>query len=340
MTSLFIRAYKFGRGLTIVMSAYSFGHMSGLALYAADPRKTEKEMAMKVLQASGASGMCSRSSKEVSYVSHVGGRIIEGAKAFVRAKIAELDFIESALKQPFTAQVRRSEQVYSRMTIPQQGRVPADVDKMELNFEAERQFWHQTLNKLKGDWHFIVASEPNTTINAFITDVCPRRVFVLGGILRTAKLNPDELAVCLAHELSHIILEHGREKGYLGVGLNALSLGILIAFPELSLAADQMILQLAKLISNQYSRDCETEADELGVAIASTACYDVKRGANLFAKLGELETGENEVLWFRTHPKSSDRLHHAKEIFVQPSVCSHWEKDFEAATLAKQLSIA
>lgn len=338
MTSMFTRAYKAGRGLTIVASAYTFGHTSGLAEYARDPRKTEKEMAMKVLKASGASGMCNRSSHEVVYVSHVGRKIIAGAIAFARAKLAEMDFIESALKQPLLTQVRRSEQVYSRVSIPQQGRVPMDVDKMELNFEAEREFWHKTLNKLKGDWHFIVAAEPDTAINAFITDICPRRVFVLGGILRTAKLNPDELAVCLAHEISHVILEHGTERGYLDVGLNALSLSVLIAFPELSIGADQLIIQVAKLISNQYSRECEQAADELGVAIASTACYDVKRGANLFAKLGELETGE-EVLWLRTHPRAIDRLHHAKEI-VPTSVCSRWEKDFEAASLAKHLSIA
>jgi len=62
---------------------------------------------------------------------------------------------------------------------------------------------------MKGDWHYIVTTAPD--VNAFVTDLCPHRIFVHEGLLKECTPTDDELALILGHEISHLIYGHSEE---------------------------------------------------------------------------------------------------------------------------------
>ena len=326
------RLYRTGRALGIVGGAYSVGYQSGLATYAADPRHVDAEMTKQVLASAGATnGPLSRTSPETRYVESVGNRILAAARAHCQSKLVELDVIE-----------RRSDaspkSVYSRVSQPE----PTVGGMGTYNLDEERAFWAANLAKLEGDWQFLVAAPPDESVNAFVTDVVPRKVFVLGGMLTKIKLTPDELALCLAHELSHLLLGHSAQKSRLELALNALQLGLLINFPELTIFSDQLGDYARGIVSKMYSREFETEADALGCAIAARACYDVAKGAQLFLKLQAVEGASTTVSWLRSHPVSEDRHQVAASFTVTTSApnCRGVQQDLAACALARKIGIA
>jgi predicted Zn-dependent protease len=57
-----------------------------------------------------------------------------------------------------------------------------------------------------------------------------------------------------------------------------------------------------------FSRQHETEADSTGLQITALACYDTKRGANIFAKLAKFPGSRQATQWNDTHPASPERF--------------------------------
>ena len=63
---------------------------------------------------------------------------------------------------------------------------------------------------VQGVWKVVVLdSELN---NAFVSETFPGRVFVCRGLLETVKPTDEELALVLAHEISHLILRHNTKS--------------------------------------------------------------------------------------------------------------------------------
>ena len=57
-----------------------------------------------------------------------------------------------------------------------------------------------------------------------------------------------------------------------------------------------------------YSRECECEADELGITLAARACYDTTKGANIFKKFDKVHQKKmSRTNWLSTHPGDVDR---------------------------------
>ena len=75
--------------------------------------------------------------------------------------------------------------------------------------ERQIEYWRNCKKKLKGSWHIIVSD--NKTPNAFVTEVCPRRIFVNSGIFDLIATD-DELAMVLSHEVSHLLCGHTQSK--------------------------------------------------------------------------------------------------------------------------------
>jgi hypothetical protein len=52
----------------------------------------------------------------------------------------------------------------------------------EAKTEEEIQQWTEAARRLKGEWHYIVTN--SQAVNAFISDLLPRRIFVHEGMLK------------------------------------------------------------------------------------------------------------------------------------------------------------
>jgi predicted Zn-dependent protease len=134
-------------------------------------------------------------------------------------------------------------------------------------------------------------------------------VFVLEGFFRELEPNDDELAMVIAHELSHIVHAHGEKKNDLGAGMAMLQLLVLscvdpTGLVELALLATLQGLSFAW--GRSYSRLHEAEADETGMHIVTRACFDPRRAAAMMAKFEEMDPGQVDS-WTRSHPAPSTR---------------------------------
>lgn len=190
----------------------------------------------------------------------------------------------------------------------------SDLHSKQADLERTITRWETAAKKLRGTWSFIVLK--NSTPNAFVTDLAPRRVFVNEGLLDVIQPTDDELGLILGHELSHLILKHSSEHNKLQAFLASFQLILLIFVDPTgfsSVVIDPLNSSIMKYIENAHGRHEEEEADDLGIQITAMSCMDTKRAANVFAKFADLEekggggASRWQAAWNHTHPASKDR---------------------------------
>jgi len=117
------------------------------------------------------------------------------------------------------------------------------------------------------------------------------------------KLDDGELAVLLAHEIAHVIAEHGRET--LSEAMLDARRELPLEVVEERLASDVPLqFRLSKLSAIQ-----EREADQLGILIAHRAGWPCSAVLSFY---GKLATDSRDAALFASHPSSATRLSLAK----------------------------
>ncbi|XP_063981527.1 integrin alpha-4-like [Diachasmimorpha longicaudata] len=166
------------------------------------------------------------------------------------------------------------------------------------------------------DRHWTLSVVDSDAKNAYVLP--GGNIFVFLGALKITE-NDDQLAIILAHEMAHVLLQHPIEQ----VSRNAL-LDILLAapiaiiwatFPDLLAFLIQAlgVNLMNVLVTLPYSRNAETEADDLGVKLAAKSCFDV-REAIVFWKIMQMLTDfkiePKDIPWLSTHPNHEEREKH------------------------------
>ncbi len=165
-------------------------------------------------------------------------------------------------------------------------------------------------------WRWEVNLLGSPELNAFCMP--GGKIAFYSGILKKLRLDDDEVAAIMGHEMAHALREHARERmgkgmatrGLIDLGSAALGLG------QLGRMAAQGAGQLAQL---KFSRDDETEADIVGMDLAARAGYDPAAGVQLWQKMLAASRGAPPQ-WLSTHPASQTRIRdiQAKLPKVQP----------------------
>jgi Zn-dependent protease with chaperone function len=152
-------------------------------------------------------------------------------------------------------------------------------------------------------YHFHVI--PQSDINAFALPGGP--IFINLGTLKAAD-NEAELAGVMAHEMTHVYMQHSAKqlgKQQLTEGLAGLLGAILPGTLGGNLA--RLGIQLgAGAISLRYSRADEAQADAGGAIIAYKAGYNPKAMADFFQKLEK--QGGTGPQFLSDHPNPGNRL--------------------------------
>lgn len=173
------------------------------------------------------------------------------------------------------------------------------------------------MSKLMGStsWKCHVIDDP-TTINAFVLPT--GHVFVFTGILEFAQ-NDDQLAIIIAHEMAHALLNHGIEQvSYVQlldffIIVTMAAIWCILPTDGISLISQWFYEKFITLMLHMpYSRMLEKEADKVGSELAAKACYDVREGSVFWARMGLMDeikaTDDTVPEWLSTHPSYERRV--------------------------------
>lgn len=154
------------------------------------------------------------------------------------------------------------------------------------------------------------------------------KVAIYSGILPIAE-NENGLAVVMAHEISHVVANHGEERlsQALLVQLGGVTLSeALKQRPEftrqLFMAAYGVGATVGVLLP--YSRLHESEADHLGLLFMSMAGYDPHAATRFWSRMMEAQNAQSPPEFLSTHPGDEARLKNIEKLI--PEAMNYFNK--------------
>jgi Zn-dependent protease with chaperone function len=160
-------------------------------------------------------------------------------------------------------------------------------------------------NDRSRQWRWEVNLISSKQINAFCMP--GGKIAFYTGILDQLKLNDDEAAMIMGHEMAHALREHARARIAKSQGTGTLlSLGAqLLGLGQLGDMAASIGTQLLTL---RFSRDDETDADLVGLELAARGGYQPQASVSLWEKMAQAGGGANGPSFLSTHPSGPDRI--------------------------------
>jgi len=154
------------------------------------------------------------------------------------------------------------------------------------------------------DWRWEVNLIGSKQINAFCMP--GGKIAFYSGILDQLKLTDDEVAMVMGHEIAHALREHARARmgKNAATGIGASLLSQVFGFGQLGQTVTNYGAQLLTL---QFSRTDESEADLVGMELAARAGFNPRAGITLWQKMGAASKGAPPQ-WLSTHPSGNSRI--------------------------------
>ena len=213
-------------------------------------------------------------------------------------KAVSADQIENAAGQQYRQMLQQA----------QQQNALASVDNRQvqrLRYIAQRIIpLTASCNSRAQNWRWDVNLIGSQELNAFCMP--GGKIAFYYGILQKLRLDDDEVAMIMGHEISHALLEHARERmGKTMLTRGAIELGA--ALFGLGGAGRSLADMGGQLLTLRFSRDDESEADALGLLLAARAGYNPKSGVTLWQKMLAASKG-SPPQWLSTHPSGDSRI--------------------------------
>ena len=143
------------------------------------------------------------------------------------------------------------------------------------------------------------------------------KIAVYTGILPVAETE-EGLAAVMGHEMAHAIARHGSQRLLRTSVAQTIMMGAQFSFSDMDWNQRRMILaalgagaQYGVLLP--FSRQHETEADEMGVLYMARAGYDPE-AAIMFWERMQQAGGQQQAEFASTHPSHDSRIAHLRQI--------------------------
>ncbi len=154
------------------------------------------------------------------------------------------------------------------------------------------------------NWRWEVNLIGSKQINAFCMP--GGKIAFYYGILDRLRLSDDEVAMVMGHEMTHALREHAREqmgkrmatRGAIEIGAAIFGLG----------NGGRLLADMGgQLLTLQFGRADETEADLIGLELAARSGYDPRSGITLWEKMAAASRSASVEL-LSTHPSGPTRI--------------------------------
>ena len=158
-------------------------------------------------------------------------------------------------------------------------------------------------NSADWEWSVAIIDDPET-VNAWC--MAGGRMAVYTGLFEKLKLTDDEFAQIMGHEISHALANHTAERmsRAMATSLGVLAVGVASDRPAATMAGAAVAAKLALELPN--SRTAESEADRIGIELATRAGYDPDAAVSLWDKMGKQSNGAPPE-FLSTHPAPGNR---------------------------------
>ena len=202
-----------------------------------------------------------------------------------------------------------SRQQYAKMMQEAAGKsalAPAGHPQLQrLRRIAQQVIPHATAwNPRAKNWQWEVNLIGSNQINAFCMP--GGKIAFYTGILDQLKLNDDEVAMIMGHEMAHALREHARERMGKSAATNigASLLSQLLGLGDLGQTVAGLGVDLLNL---RFGREDESEADLIGMELGARAGFDPRAGITLWQKMAAANKGAPPQ-WLSTHPAGATRI--------------------------------
>lgn len=225
---------------------------------------------------------------------------VEVGSASSLRKLVPAETLENSAAQQYQQMLQQAK--------AQRALAPAGHPQLQrLHAIAKRLIPHAApWNDRARQWRWEVNLIGSSQVNAFCMP--GGKIAFYTGILDQIKLTDDEAAMIMGHEMAHALREHARERIAKTQGTNlALRLGSqLLGLGDLGNVAASLGGQLLTL---QFSRSDESDADLVGLELAARGGYQPSAAVSLWQKMGNATGGKQGGLAFlSTHPSGPARI--------------------------------
>eukprot|EP00039_Didymoeca_costata_P001460 m.52713 g.52713 ORF g.52713 m.52713 type:complete len:441 (-) comp10812_c0_seq7:981-2303(-) len=146
-------------------------------------------------------------------------------------------------------------------------------------------------------WEFVVLDTDSARASTMPHQ--PRRLFVHAP-LATACKNDTELAMILAHVLTHAVAGHDKERMWIKLGIQVSQLAIVAMLDptgllSLMMEGALMATSAMKTVEKYFGHQHDHVADEIGLNIITRACYDPSLAVKFYKNLHSAQEQGSEV---------------------------------------------
>lgn len=169
-------------------------------------------------------------------------------------------------------------------------------------------------NTKNWEWSVAIIQAPDT-FNAWC--MAGGRMAIYTGLIDKLHLSDDEIAQVMGHEISHALANHTAEQMSRAMAINAGLMAVSVAAEDkraIALTGAALAAKLALELPN--SRTAESEADRIGIELATRAGYAPEAAVTLWQKM-ENAAGNGPLEFLSTHPAPGNRQKTLRDLIPQ-----------------------
>jgi predicted Zn-dependent protease len=153
------------------------------------------------------------------------------------------------------------------------------------------------------EWSVAIIDDPEM-VNAWC--MAGGRMAVYTGLFDKLKLTDDEFAQIMGHEISHALANHTAERmsRAMATSIGVIAIGVSSDHSGAAMAGAAVAAKMALELPN--SRTAESEADRIGIELATRAGFDPDAAATLWQKMAKVG-GSAPPEFMSTHPAPGNR---------------------------------
>lgn len=225
----------------------------------------------------------------------------EGVNVGEQSKLARLvpaEQLEAAGAQQYQQMLREAQS--------QRALAPATHPQLQRLREIAKRIIPQSYgwNPRARDWKWEVNLIGSGQVNAFCMP--GGKIAFYYGILEKLKLDDEEVAFIMGHEVAHALREHARER-MAKTAATRIGASLLSSVLGLGNLGDAALNLGSQLLTLKFSREDETEADLVGMELSARSGYGPQAGVRLWQKMAEFSKGAPPQ-WASTHPSGPTRI--------------------------------